>query len=978
MTTAATGSPTSDATEGVVDAEHPWPGLASYLELQQHYFFGRNAEIDTLCRRVARKSLTILFGQSGLGKTSLLHAGLFPALRRDGMLPVSIRLDYAESQRALDAQVRSALAEALAAIGGTLPGDANAPVTLWELFHDPERAPRDASGAPIIVVLVLDQFEEMFTHGYASDARRARANAFVSGLAAIVERWVPSAVESRLARDPALAERLEYERDDVRVLISLREDYLPHLEELRAALPSIGGGGMRLTRMTAAQGLDAVIRPASLRPGQPLVTTDVAQQIMAFVSRTRRGGEAQLLASGEVEPALLSLFCRELNKRRLAMGLPTITAELLVGSSEDIIADFYVRAFRDLAPAVRTFVEDELVTDSGVRENMALERAERRLARDGVPPGALDVLVGQRLLHIEERLGTRRVELTHDVLLPVIERSRLERRQREQVEEAERRAADAKRELAARSRKTRGLWAAVGVLSALLVWAVIEQRRASDEEAKTRAESMETSQFIRGVAYLLQEAADSGLTSRSAEWYFLKRGAPYLDSLQKIDSRAIPMTATRGVFTLLTANWNLGYAKVDTAAADSLRQAARDSAVAAVAAGDDLVVRRPGPDSRHEAYDLIWSAAEAQQRVGDAADSDAAVRTLKHAEEILREAEARSDRTEPRASAILARLNDVVGRWSLARTQYAAADSAFARAEDAQRRWAGRRDQADSQVSLTLSVARLSIERGHAHALLGDSAAYDRPYLDTRDTVRAALRRFPPPVRDSALLANSGHTRADSEAVSLSLIYDGLGNHKAAGGDSAGALDVYDHELSIDSLLATRYHDRQSMANLAYTANERGSLRLARRDYAGGAADYGVVVDMRRGIVTSSDHSSADSTELARALGNVAWGLLLSNRAADALAAAEQALRMDKRLVFIWTNYADALLLTNHYDEAMRVYRAHWRDALNNRTTLGQSILGIRNDPANPGDLHDLAAAGITDPALQRAARQLRAEFPGT
>ena len=48
-----------------------------------------------------------------------------------------------------------------------------------------------------------------------------------------------------------------------------------------------------------------------------------------------------------------------------------------------------------------------------------------------MPPGALDVLVSRRLLHIEERLGTRRVELTHDVLLPVIERSRIERRQRE-------------------------------------------------------------------------------------------------------------------------------------------------------------------------------------------------------------------------------------------------------------------------------------------------------------------------------------------------------------------------------------------------------------------------------------------------------------------------------------------------------------------------------------------------------------------
>ena len=49
----------------------------------------------------------------------------------------------------------------------------------------------------------------------------------------------------------------------------------------------------------------------------------------------------------------------------------------------------------------------------GVRENMAVERAERKLAQAGAPAGALDVLVKRRLLTYEERLGTQRVELMH-------------------------------------------------------------------------------------------------------------------------------------------------------------------------------------------------------------------------------------------------------------------------------------------------------------------------------------------------------------------------------------------------------------------------------------------------------------------------------------------------------------------------------------------------------------------------------------
>ena len=67
-----------------VDAEHPWLGLASFSEETRGYFYGREEEVAELCRRVQRKQLTILFGQSGLGKTSILRAGIVPRLRPEG------------------------------------------------------------------------------------------------------------------------------------------------------------------------------------------------------------------------------------------------------------------------------------------------------------------------------------------------------------------------------------------------------------------------------------------------------------------------------------------------------------------------------------------------------------------------------------------------------------------------------------------------------------------------------------------------------------------------------------------------------------------------------------------------------------------------------------------------------------------------------------------------------------------------------
>ena len=84
-----------------LDEQHPWPGLVAFTEDSSRYFFGRGGEEDYLFRRVRRDTTTLLFGQSGLGKTSLIQAGLLPALRDGGFLPILLRLDYASGAKPL-------------------------------------------------------------------------------------------------------------------------------------------------------------------------------------------------------------------------------------------------------------------------------------------------------------------------------------------------------------------------------------------------------------------------------------------------------------------------------------------------------------------------------------------------------------------------------------------------------------------------------------------------------------------------------------------------------------------------------------------------------------------------------------------------------------------------------------------------------------------------------------------------------------
>jgi WD40 repeat protein/uncharacterized protein YeeX (DUF496 family) len=487
-----------------VDTQNPWPGLVAFTEELQKYFHGRDEETDELLRRVQRKNLTVLFGQSGLGKSSLLQAGLFPRLRAEGFLPVAIRLDHSAAAPPLSDQVKTAVNRAILDVGGKSEFAASPPTEpLWEHFHRRDLCQETPEGQPIRLVLVLDQFEELFAIGNASEETRARAGRFLTELADLIENRPPHALERRLEENPELVKEFYLGDRGYLALICLREDYLPHLESLRSSMPSIAENRMRLTRMSGSRALDAVVNPAG-----NLITPEVALEVVRFVAggRARESGSVILqshddsLTGLEVEPSLLSLVCRELNNRRLTLGLPQITTDLLAGNRERILQDFYERCIADQPAAVRAFVEDELITDSGLRENIALERARKMLMQHGASPKAIDDLVQRRLLRVEDRLDIQRVELTHDVLTHVVKQRREQRQQQEAALAAEQRLRQLREKARLQRNRQRALLAAMSAALAIVVsFGAVSyyQYRVSDsllhqtEEQKKRAELSE-------------------------------------------------------------------------------------------------------------------------------------------------------------------------------------------------------------------------------------------------------------------------------------------------------------------------------------------------------------------------------------------------------------------------------------------------------------------------------------------------------
>ena len=496
----------SAAAQLSVDSQHPWLGLASFTEETREFFYGRDDEIAELARRVQRKLLTILFGQSGLGKTSILRAGIVPRLRAEGYCPVYVRIDYSPDSPAPSEQIKQAIYRATESSGTwTRPAVAVAGESLWEFLHHRDDVLRDASGRTIVPLLIFDQFEEIFTLAQSDDFGRKRAAQFVEDLADLVENRPPAALEDRIDRDETTVERFDFTRSDYRILIALREDYLAHLEGLKAGMPSITQNRMRLARMTGEQALDAVVKP-----GGKLVNQEVAEAIVRFVA----GGSE--LRNADVEPSLLSLICRELNNARIAQGGAEISAGLLAGSRDTILSEFYERALSDQPPGVRKFIEDEMLTESGFRESLAEERVRKAFAAAGATADALATLVNRRLLRIEERLDLRRVELTHDVLCSVVAASRDLRHEREARDQAERQlAAQRERERATRQAlvRARQVAAICGVLAigalAGAMFGYLGMKRAQQAELQAR-ETRAMAESARGeaeklIVYLLDD-----------------------------------------------------------------------------------------------------------------------------------------------------------------------------------------------------------------------------------------------------------------------------------------------------------------------------------------------------------------------------------------------------------------------------------------------------------------------------------------
>ncbi len=447
-----------------VNADNPWPGLLAYGEADQAFFHGRQAETDALMRLVMRESLTVLFGVSGLGKSSLLQAGLFPCLRQQNILPIYIRLGFSPDHTSPADQVKEAILSQASAANVEVPAKKKEG-TLWEYFHGRDADFWNRRNRLQLPLLVFDQFEEIFTLGLANTNRAPAVEAFLAELGDLIEGRPPTLLKEHLDQHPDKAREFEFGRHYYKILFSLREDFIPELEGLRNLIPSIIHNRLRLRRMNGKAALEAVMHP------RHLIEPSVAKKVVRFVSGSDQPDTA--LEKLALEPALLSVVCRELNIKRQQRRETKITEDLLEGSQKEILSGFYQHSIVDLAQEVQAFVEERLLTVSGYRDSVALENA---LTMPGITRDDVEKLVDRRLIRREEHMGMQRLELTHDILTEVIADSRDLRRRIEAAEKRGNEIAEKERlrrleERAMSARRFRWLSLALTFLFVLAVFA---------------------------------------------------------------------------------------------------------------------------------------------------------------------------------------------------------------------------------------------------------------------------------------------------------------------------------------------------------------------------------------------------------------------------------------------------------------------------------------------------------------------------
>lgn len=466
--------------------KNPWLGLESYKEGEVLY--GRDDDIRDLSQCVLNDIDTLLYGKSGIGKSSILNAGIIPTARRHGFLPIMIRLSHKDEISYLS-QITEFIENAFEPIEldedgnqidlteeerqkrnvllskriyQVLPPKDKDKETLYEYFH--RHKFYSETGERLKLLIIFDQFEEIFS----LQINEKKKKKFFTEFADLLNDVVPSYLQEDAVPLVAVQEELslnskddvselfeslnldsfndmpEYVRDnEIHYVFTIREDFLSEFEYYSASIPSLKQNRYGLRPINEEQASQIILRP---RPG--LIALDVAQLIIQKVT-----GRQDFLIDGtpelDVDSAVLSLY---LNRLYDAKDGDIITHELVEQKGGEIINDFYADAISEISESTIEYLENRLLNGQNRRDNITIYDA---INEGNISEEELDILCNKKkILRQFNYAGDLRIEYVHDILCPVVKEHKEERiLLKQQEEERKQQEAEKRRIILAEQKK---------------------------------------------------------------------------------------------------------------------------------------------------------------------------------------------------------------------------------------------------------------------------------------------------------------------------------------------------------------------------------------------------------------------------------------------------------------------------------------------------------------------------------------------
>lgn len=419
--------------------KNPWLGLRTYDESSTLY--GRDRDIDALEDIVSNNIAMVIFGKSGVGKSSLIHAGMTPRLHHQGKPTVYIRLEHNSDEGYADQIIRQtkAAVNCVDSLTNDVPS-----MGLWDFFH--RHSFTDDKDNPVYPVIILDQFEEIFTladaehKGQSLELFQEMADLFNNVKSDRVNEYEQAAggfkdvIHERHSKTPSLVIRhkprtqLHYHYvPTCHFVICIREDYLFYLERNTSKIPALKINRYSLQAFNEDDARDVIQKPV---PGQ--IDDPTADAIIAKIASVNDDGRT------EIDPTLLSIY------------MYRYWCNKSYQETDNIIEDYYIDETKCVSADTMSYLESHLITGEGFRHAIPLNDVlAAKVTREEI-----DNLVSSRIVTIEPKRGHEYLEFSHDVLCPIARDHREKRKLRLQAQRLHRRIASV---------------TAAGILTAILI-----------------------------------------------------------------------------------------------------------------------------------------------------------------------------------------------------------------------------------------------------------------------------------------------------------------------------------------------------------------------------------------------------------------------------------------------------------------------------------------------------------------------------